>query len=67
LFTSSILLTVSLHCGIRDTKLEVVGLETSSRTSRQKSPALTTDAIVLEEAGTHVMALGTRGTMRHLH
>ena len=37
--TSSSLATVSLHCGIRLTKLDVVGLLKSSRTSRTKSGA----------------------------
>ncbi len=37
--TSSNLLTVSLHCGMRETKFEVVGLLRSSRTSRTKSRA----------------------------
>ena len=45
--TSSSLLTVSLHCGILETKFEVVGLLRSSRTSRTKSRAEMRPGIVM--------------------
>ncbi len=69
--TSSNLLTVSLHCGMRETKFEVVGLLRSSRTSRTKSraemrPGILERGLTLSSSLSHSGNMGTHMLFVHL-